>query len=135
MGNILFFHGDPAVMEYCPSPIAVAVSDALFLGDGVDRQKYRIIVVLSEHRMQGIGALYEGDGFWLDRDRVTEALRTAGKGAVGKDASLLEWRKDLGKKTLVVNVLAGCRQPFGCPLFRAQKEIVHVDQVGIEALG
>ena len=84
MGNILFFHGDPAVAEYCPSPIAVAVSDALFLGDGVDRQKYRIIVVLSEHRMQGVGALYEGDGFWFDRDRVTEALRTAGKGAVGK---------------------------------------------------
>ena len=81
--------------------------------------------------MQAVSTLYYGELFWFYVNHFLERSSTAIPWTIGKGHTRQKWGLDFRLEAFVVHIPAGLGETLRCPLFGAQKEVIHVEYVAV----
>lgn len=135
MLEVTLFERDPFFFESGEPFLAVSSLDADELLRIGDSEKDGLGVGSAKFRVVAVGALHDKKGTGRDAHRVAEGHSGAVESPIGEGLACAEMGCDLGEKTLVVDVAADLGEAFCGALLGAKKEIVHVNDGGVEASG
>ena len=85
------------------------------------------VIAVPQIGMMGVGSLNENNLRGRDINRVGQASRLTGEGAVGQVLPCLQGDQHLLRESLVVDIPAGGCQAGGGALLGAEEEMVHMD--------
>ncbi len=123
--EISLLQRNPFLLKYCRRFSSISAYDTPHLFLLIDTEENTEVVKIPKQRMTAIGTFHNSHGARAHQHRVCEGLPPAVIRPVGKSLMRQKRLHDLSQKALIIYIPTRLPISLWCPLFRAQKKIIH----------